>query len=65
MRQAQLGTSISYLQDQLEQMATANASAAPPQHVVVPIPDSTELHRLEERGLVSAEWFLRKREGLA
>lgn len=43
MRQAQLGTSISYLQDQLEHAATANSG------VVAAAPDSAELRRLEER----------------
>ena len=41
MRQAQLGTSISYLQDQLEHTATIGTNAAPA--------DSGELRRLEER----------------
>jgi Na+/phosphate symporter len=43
MRQAQLGTSISYLQDQLEQAVTAAPRA------IAPAADSTELRRLEER----------------
>src|SRR5215207_7396125 len=48
MRQAQLGTSISYLQDQIEHLASASASAAP-QQVLVPVADSNELRKLEER----------------
>jgi hypothetical protein len=48
MRQAQLGTSISYLQDQLEQIAAAGIST-PAQQVVMPIAESAELRKLEER----------------
>jgi Na+/phosphate symporter len=43
MRQAQLGTSISYLQDQLEQAVTTGPRA------LAPAADSAELRRLEER----------------
>ena len=49
MRQTQLGTSLTHLQDQIEHIAVAGNAASQTPQVITPVIDTSELRRLEER----------------